>query len=75
MRRKYGAATACRQCTGTCNQGRDCSGSAAVSRATLIEFTRWLGPYLAAVLIALLLASAPVFLDGQGPTPRAGHSR
>lgn len=66
---------ACRSCTGTCNEGQDCPGSAAVARRTLITFVRLFGPYLLVVLFALLWAAAPALLDGQGPQTAQEISR
>jgi hypothetical protein len=60
-------AKACRNCTGTCNEGKDCPGNAALTRATLVAFARAFGPHLLAILVALLMAAAPALLDGQGP--------
>jgi hypothetical protein len=66
---------ACRNCTGTCNEGADCPGSAALARQTLVAFVRTFGPHILAIAVALLLAAAPVFLDGQGPQTTQEISR
>jgi len=55
---------ACSSCTGTCYEGRDCPFAAETARRTLRTFVRVFGPYVLAILLALLLAAAPVFLDG-----------
>jgi hypothetical protein len=58
---------ACSHCTGICNQGRLCPASTEASRRAFRVFIRVFGPYVAAMLIALALAAAPVALDGEGP--------
>jgi len=50
----------CRGCTGQCDQGRGCAGSAEISREVLARIGRWLAvpAAIAAALAALLEAGA-----------------
>lgn len=63
--------SACRNCTGTCNEGRDCPFAADTASSTLRLFARVFGPYLLAVAAALLLAAAPAVLGAEVSQPTA----